>query len=178
MTTKAQFRKYVLWIATLALGFVNIFTCTSDASHDESDRKVLSSEQTQVYKDFLTFYHSKVSFATISSVTVSFDDALTDSCAQGFRLERKSPRSNTTHVLPNNIVGQNDRFRVVDSAPNSVTMVHRLTLSEIAFDVSHQHAILRFDYHCGPLCGEGETVVFEKADERWKHIRSCINWIS
>lgn len=173
----AHFRKHALWIATLALVFVKI-TSTSYASQNESESMALSSEQTDVYKDFLTFYHSKVSFATISSVTVPFDDALTDPCGQGLRLERKSPRSNKTHVLPNNIVGLNERFRVVDSVPSSSIMVHRLTLSEIAFDVSHQHAILRFDYHCGPLCGAGETVVFEKAEGRWKHIRSCMNWIS
>ncbi len=49
-----------------------------------------------------------------------------------------------------------------------------LTLSEIAFDPAHRYAALRYTFWCGRLCGEGMTLVFEKANGTWRQIdRHC-----
>jgi hypothetical protein len=43
-----------------------------------------------------------------------------------------------------------------------------LEVSEIAFDRTHRFAVMRFSFFCGMLCGRGGTLVFERANGRWK----------
>jgi hypothetical protein len=38
-----------------------------------------------------------------------------------------------------------------------------VTLGEIRFDQSHTHALAHYDFSCGNLCGNGATVILEKA---------------
>ena len=52
------------------------------------------------------------------------------------------------------------------------------TLSEIAFDKRHQHAVLAYSFVCGGLCGHGNTVVLRKAGGKWKQRKTCRSWIS
>ena len=40
-------------------------------------------------------------------------------------------------------------------------------VSEIAFDSSHQHAVMKHTFYCGRLCGYGATTVYEKATDGW-----------
>lgn len=55
-----------------------------------------------------------------------------------------------------------------------------LTLSEVVFDKTGQYAVLTFSFHCGALCGNGGTLVFEKtSDGKWqKTKRQCSSWMS
>jgi hypothetical protein len=53
------------------------------------------------------------------------------------------------------------------------------SLSEIAFDQEHRHAIVRYAFHCGALCGNGSTWVFEKVNGKWKKTDlTCGGWVS
>lgn len=52
------------------------------------------------------------------------------------------------------------------------------TFSEIQFDKKHEHAILKFSFHCGSLCGHGGTVVLTKSKDGWKQSGECGRWIS
>jgi hypothetical protein len=53
------------------------------------------------------------------------------------------------------------------------------SMSEIAFDKSHRHAVVAYRFWCGALCGNGRTLVFEKAGNEWKNTeRKCGGWIS
>jgi len=53
------------------------------------------------------------------------------------------------------------------------------SLSEIVFDKDHKHAAFKHGFHCGRLCGNGGTVLFEKTAHGWKEIKhSCSVWIS
>ena len=52
-----------------------------------------------------------------------------------------------------------------------------LTFSEIVFDKSHTHAVLRYTFWCGKLCGHGGSLVYKK-DKEWTLDHLCGNWIS
>lgn len=53
------------------------------------------------------------------------------------------------------------------------------SLSEIAFDKEHKHAIVSFSFSCGSLCGTGSTWIFEKIGGEWKQTdRKCGGWVS
>jgi len=53
------------------------------------------------------------------------------------------------------------------------------SLSEIAFDKVHRHAIVSYGFQCGMLCGSGLTIVFEKVGNGWKRASlECGGWIS
>jgi len=177
MISKVRPARCALWLARFTLVFAVVLSPSSRAS---VENPLLSKEQIQVYKDFLNSYPSKAGFIDIPRDTAVFDDAPTDPCTQGLILEVRPESSRETHLLPSNIIGENEHFRIVDTELKSSIAHHHnlLRLSEIVFDVSHQHAVLRFDYHCGILCGQGDTVVLQKLYGRWKQVRSCTNWTS
>jgi hypothetical protein len=53
------------------------------------------------------------------------------------------------------------------------------TLSEIAFDREHKHALVSYSFACGSLCGSGNTWVFEKVAGEWKKVNlACGGWVS
>ena len=47
-----------------------------------------------------------------------------------------------------------------------------VTLGEIRFDPSHTHALVHYDFSCGSLCGNGATVILEKAKSGTWFIKS------
>ena len=51
-------------------------------------------------------------------------------------------------------------------------------LSEIRFDLKHEHAILWYGFRCVGLCGNGGTVVLEKKSGVWKRGKPCSIWMS
>jgi hypothetical protein len=51
-------------------------------------------------------------------------------------------------------------------------------LSEIRFDKSRTHAVVAYGFHCGSLCGNGGSAIFEKVNGEWKFKSQCGNWIS
>jgi hypothetical protein len=53
-----------------------------------------------------------------------------------------------------------------------------LSVSEVAFDKDHLHAVMTFSFVCGRMCGHRETIVFEKKDGEWKRSKQCRSWIS
>jgi len=52
------------------------------------------------------------------------------------------------------------------------------TLSEIAFDKGHQHAIVAYSFVCGGLCGNGNTLLLKKVGRKWKVTKRCGGWVS
>lgn len=81
-------------------------------------------------------------------------------------------------------VKQNDPSRTmqqgkpVDDAVRIAFAAGLLSLSEVAFDKDHEHAVMSFSFVCGSLCGHGETIVLEKKDGKWKRSKQCSSWIS
>jgi hypothetical protein len=52
------------------------------------------------------------------------------------------------------------------------------TLSEIAFDDNHERALVAYSFVCGGLCGNGGTLMLEKAGLNWKVKNVCGAWIA
>jgi hypothetical protein len=52
------------------------------------------------------------------------------------------------------------------------------TFSEIVFNKQHTRAVLKYSFHCGMLCGHGNTVLLKKVNGKWKFGRLCGGWIS
>jgi hypothetical protein len=178
MISKVRPAKFVLWLERFTLVFAVVLSPSSRAS---VETPLVSKEQIQVYKDFLNSYPSKAAFIDIPRKTAAFDDAPTDRCTKGLIFEVKPESSRETHLLSSNIIGENEHFRIVDAELKSKSLAqkHRfLRFSEIVFDVSHRYAVLRSDYYCEILCGQGDAVVLQELNGRWKQVRSCTNWIS
>jgi hypothetical protein len=67
----------------------------------------------------------------------------------------------------------------VDAAVEDAFATGLFSMSEIAFDREHHHAVVSYRFWCGLLCGDGATLVFEKVGEDWKRTnRNCGAWIS
>lgn len=66
----------------------------------------------------------------------------------------------------------------VDSAVRNGYAHGLFTFSEIRFDKSHTHAIVAYGFRCGSLCGNGATLVMEKAGNTWKIQSQCTIWMS
>jgi hypothetical protein len=52
------------------------------------------------------------------------------------------------------------------------------TLSEIAFDKEHHHAVVAYSFVCGTLCGNGNTLVLKKVGQAWRVTKRCGGWVS
>ena len=52
------------------------------------------------------------------------------------------------------------------------------TFSEIVFNREHTRAALWYGFHCGMLCGHGNTLVLTKVRGSWKVGKTCGGWIS
>jgi hypothetical protein len=85
----------------------------------------------------------------------------------------KVPPTKVIHRLTEEC-GQKNHLRIVD--PNRPVkegfVTGLLILSEIIFDQNHKRATLSYDFHCGLLCCNSETVVYERKRGAWKRKRS------
>ncbi len=52
------------------------------------------------------------------------------------------------------------------------------TISEVVFDQRHNRAVVSLGFHCGRLCGFGNTIVLKKNGKTWKIKKECGGWIS
>jgi len=69
--------------------------------------------------------------------------------------------------------------QAVDDAVNMGFDAALMTLSEIIFDTSRKHAALYYSFHCGRLCGNGGTVIYERKAGKWIPSKSsCGSWVS
>jgi hypothetical protein len=65
-----------------------------------------------------------------------------------------------------------------DSQMRVFEALSHLTLSEIAFDKTHHHAVVTYAYVCPGLCGHGSTLVLNRVGRRWKISKRCGDWVS
>lgn len=72
-----------------------------------------------------------------------------------------------------------NRSKSVKDAVDDAFATGLLSVSEIAFDKGHTHALVSYRFWCGALCGSGATYLFEKVDGEWKKsAQTCGGWIS
>ncbi len=88
-----------------------------------------------------------------------------------------SPGSDAAHIRdPHEGMQQGESVEV---AVNKAFENGLLSLSQIALDKEHRHAVVGFSFRCGSLCGNGSTFVFEKVDGEWKETdQTCGGYIS
>ncbi|MGD0791531.1 MAG: hypothetical protein ABR920_07145 [Terriglobales bacterium] len=77
---------------------------------------------------------------------------------------------------PGNIIGKG---KPLEGAVRNAFATGLFSMSEIAFDREHRHALVSYSFSCGSLCGNGATFVFEKVGGEWKRTdRMCGGWVS
>lgn len=167
----------------------------------------LSADAIAIYKTVLREYAGKSDSLNVSTKTYPLDPESqmnglhNGDCLKGVRLENLSTVAHTYHNLPSEVLSKN--MRLVDPEKHAAVVrrndpenaigtsrslnaaVHRafetglFSLSEIAFDKDHRHAVVAYRFWCGSLCGRGSTSVFEKVGNIWmKTNRSCGGWVS
>lgn len=183
-----RFCKFLL----LGIGVVSLASYRSWAGTSQPDKAPLTSEQLQVYGDFIESF-SKMNFKSVSNRTFPLDlssvgkDA---ACLQGLQLEstdesRKAVHSLSPEVLrghPIHLIGEQEESAILkqrdadvaahgaDSTTDASGMTKDpgvLALSEIAFDKSHHFAVLKYVFLCGSHCNSGAILVLEKVGARW-----------
>ena len=178
-----------------------------DESKPKVSKEQLSDERVAVYHDFLTNWMGKeIGNVNLAIQTMPLEkDWAGDpaGCSKGLELEPVT--AGETHYFRAvdgwKIGGEKLRLVVaevqeeiikkksdpsvgmskghgVDEAVENSFRNGLFTFSEIQFDKKHEHAILKFSFHCGMLCGHGGTVVLTKKDGVWKQTSECGNWIS
>lgn len=180
-----------------ALILATLFCAASPAHADQEGDRVA------VYRAFLADY-TEGSDMTINLGNRSTEIDLSGSdlreCTSGFPI---SGRDSTPQTLTGEIIGAAP-VRLVDAEAQRSAMrdydpgeaIRRgasvedavaggfdnglLTLSEVVFDRTGDHAALQFSFVCGALCGHGGTAVFNRVGHDWvQSERECgDSWIS
>jgi len=171
-------------------------------------KDALSDEQMAVYRAVLNDYMKDSSGGTLNLSNKTYPLELDKGCVEGFKMEQADNSVPTVHAFttalaPNIVlvdpdkqkskVKQNDPQNLVKKAiderepvtdeqlSKSLELAFStglFSLSEIAFDKGHRHAIVSYSFVCGGLCGHGNDLVLEKTGNRWKVKKTCSSWIS
>ena len=85
---------------------------------------------------------------------------LVDASAQEAEIERNDP---SRPIAPGSSSGS------VDDAVSRAFASGLLSLSDIAFDQEHRHAVLQMTFECGQTCGQSMVVALEKSSAgKWR----------
>lgn len=95
-------------------------------------------------------------------------------------LQQKKGEENDPQKLMKRAIDDGERVteKQLDRSLRGAFAAGLFTLSEIAFDRRHQHAVLAYSFVCGGLCGHGNTIVLKKIGGKWKQSKTCRSWIS
>ncbi len=191
------------------VGCVLLLTGLCALAKDKPRRSAvpLSVDEIAIYKAVLQQYSGESSSLNVSAETYPLDPNFEmnglkrGECLEGIQLENLSAIAHTYHNLPVEVLGNrmslvdphnqakivrhNDpqnalsKSRSIDSAVKRAFDTALFSLSEIAFDKDHHHAVVAYRFWCGSLCGNGSTLVFEKVGNAWKKTnRTCAGWVS
>ncbi len=169
----------------------------------------LSADELAIYKAILQQYganESGVLNVAARTVPLNPDSPINglskDGCLQGIQLENLDAASHSFHELPPEVLAgtsgklvdpkkhakiahANDPDKTmregkpVEDAVRGAFAAGLFSLTEIAFDKDRRYAVVSYSFWCGSLCGQGKTVVFEKANGIWQNAnRICADWIS
>jgi len=174
------------------------FVCQAQTPAVKMSAAPLDAEQIAVYHAFLAHYmQGPPASINLAEVTSSFAPDKGDfaGCMKGFSGSRPLVE---VHSLKEAFAGNKSvklvdpskhafqdpedgmrQGQSVDDAVNRGFAAALMTVSEIMFDASHTHAALNYSFHCGRLCGNGGTVVYELRGGKWvRSKRSCGSWVS
>lgn len=190
------------------LGTLLITTLAATADDKPTlSQSPMTSDQIEVYRAFLTSYTNggrspHFNLAKHTSTLDLSNEKGDGGCLKGIDLDdtihpgsvihefdpKTTLRENITIVDPeeqDKAIKENDPSRTmrtgtpVDRAVKDAFASGLLTLSEVAFDKTHQHAVMRFSFGCGRRCGHGATLLFQKRNGQWRELKQdCGGWIS
>jgi hypothetical protein len=168
----------------------------------------LSPDQIAIYKTVLARYSKdfpgRINLAdTIDALDASGEDL--SSCMRNLEEKGAEEQKPVVHRLPESLVAdlpfvlvdrnlqaaevkRNDPQNLVrrgdateDQIGKAVDEAFRtglFTLSEIAFDIDHHHAVVTFSFWCGRLCGHGALLGLNKVGSKWRIAKRCVDWVS
>jgi len=165
----------------------------------DADRETLA-----VYETFLSGYAQDGQTINLASrsATLNVDaDAAADCAGEGIAFPDLAAVSQRTRPL--SALAANPRVRLVeaeaqraviaasdprtaiaagrsiDEAVEAAFAAGMLELSDVAFSADGGHALMRFSFVCGALCGHGELVHFVRENGAWSRAsRRCSGWVS
>lgn len=119
-----------------------------------------------------------ISISSMVSASTSFHE-LTIDILPARNSHLVDPKRHALIVSANDPDKRMGKGMTVDTAVKEAFKTGLFSISEIAFDQEHRHALVSYGFWCGSLCGSGATVVFEKVGDQWKRTdRACAGWIS
>lgn len=99
--------------------------------------------------------------------------------ADGTKLRLSDPKRQLARIKSTDPSYTIRKGKPVDDAVRDAFAAGLLSVSEIAFDESHAHALMSCGFYRGGLCGHGGNLLFERAGGKWKISNaSCGGWIS
>ena len=101
--------------------------------------------------------------------------ALVDADLQQTKIEENDPQKLMKRAIDE---GEKVTEKQLDDSLKQAFGTGLFTFSEIVFDKKHQHAVLKYSFVCGGLCGHGNTMVIKKVGQKWKVGKRCGGWIS
>jgi hypothetical protein len=168
----------------------------------------LSADEIAIYKAVLERWVAgehgvlNVSLATYPADALSPSHSISDcQCVKDIAVESLLAASHSFHNLTRDVLSGN--MKLVDAKEQAISIRNNdpgktmdegmpvkkavangfanglFSLSEIAFDTDHHHALVSYSFRCGSLCGSGSTLMFEMIGGEWKRTdRICGGWIS
>lgn len=76
----------------------------------------------------------------------------------------------------NNIHSDKPRLIQRDTAIGKYEYTHKYQIVPPLFIKNGEYCFFYYDYHCGPLCGHGELVLYKKENKEWKYWWAYILW--
>jgi hypothetical protein len=169
--------------------FIGPFTTGKAQSTPTESRTPLTTEELQLYGDFLD------SFLRTSgeSTPISFSDRTVplilnppdkDGCSQEIGFKISGAATQTPHLFPASIADGRP-INLVDPNKHNKKDLYSglLSVSEIGFDDTHQFAVFTFTLvRSGPrgsLYRRGGTLVFQKNNGKWARANeTCLDWMT
>jgi hypothetical protein len=202
-------RNILIVVCIFALGFLPPAAQSSKERPATKSEVPLSADEIAIYPSLLRHYVPQASASlNVSARTYPLDPSSQmnrmseNDCLKGIKLENLNEVSHSFHDLtPDVLSGKNMRLvdpkrqgtivrnndpdkgmragKSVDGAVADAFSTGLFSMSEIAFDKERRYAIVSYRFWCGPLCGNGSTMVFQKFGEEWRRAdRKCGGWLS
>jgi hypothetical protein len=167
--------------------------CLAQKNAPQTVASALTGEQLAVYRGFLDAL-SSTGFKNLATTTAAFDPSEikpSSPCLKGLQFENSSGSGRSIHLLGPEIV-EGRKLELVDAgqqasliesadksavqragepkeqAPTAALEHGFLVLFEIAFDKTHQFAVLKYNFVCGAHCLTSQTYVLARVGEEWK----------
>jgi hypothetical protein len=143
----------------------------------QSPSEPLGPDEVAVYRAYFSSYAKKAEAPVFLSKrlrAVQLDSRpFGNDCPMGLALQRPEPTRAEAVVFSGSLI-EEFNFTLVDSKRGPPGTV--LSVSEIAFDRDHRHAMLQYAAMCDDLCGVGGSVAFEKVGGQWTLTIACGLW--